>query len=104
MADDWPGRLVVGDGWRIVLARDMSRYVVQTRGTGKDKRWSTLYGPTSVHPGLAEVRQSLPVDPQDAAATLAAAQGVVADPNQDGSEPSWSDLKRGLPPRQRPNR
>jgi len=87
MADDWPGVVAAGNGWRVIVARDAARYRLQQRGSGKDKRWGPVYGPSAPSKwgaafgasfsGLSEAVECLPLDPQDAVCALAAAQGVV---------------------------
>jgi len=88
MADDWPGVVACGDGWRVVVTRDASRYRLQRLSPHKGKRWEPVYGVPAAPlewgavlarscPGLGPAVERLPVDPQDAVAALAAAQGVV---------------------------
>ena len=87
-ADDWPGVVTSGDGWRVIVTRDASRYRLQRRSSAKGKRWEPFYGVPAAPlewgaalahscPGLGKAVERLPVDPQDAVAALAASQGVV---------------------------
>lgn len=84
-ADDWPGVVASGDGWRIVLPRNASGYRLQR----KDSRakWLPVYGlPADLRawgarlaascPDLASVAERLPVDPVDAVKALLVSQGV----------------------------
>lgn len=86
-ADDWPGVVASGDGWRVIVTRDASRYRLQHLSGAKGKRWEPVYGPAAPlecgaafsrsFPGLGEAVERLPVEPQDAIAALASAGGVV---------------------------
>lgn len=81
--DDWPGVVVQGDGWRVIVGRDVGAYRLQTFSGSK---WLPTYCPQSVQfwsetfrnkfPDLPEALKQLPADPLDAVAALAAKQGV----------------------------
>jgi hypothetical protein len=83
-ADDWPGVVVSGAGWRIVLSRDASRYRLQ-RNDSRGK-WQPVYGPADPLawgaalagscPDLAAAVQLLPVNPFDVVKAMVAAQAV----------------------------
>lgn len=88
MADDWPGVVAAGEGWRVIVPRNASKYRLQRLSPHKGKRWEPVHGIPSSHlewgaalarscPDLAAAVDRLPVDPQDAVAVLVAAQGVV---------------------------
>lgn len=87
-ADEWPGVIVRGSDWRIGLDRSARRYVVQRRAARANKGWSRwlvpLDRPATIEalgrafPGFPEAVALLPADPIDAAASMAAAQEVVA--------------------------
>ena len=90
-SDDWPGVVVSGDGWRVVLARKASSYVLQAFQSSHD-RWGPLLAPASPaewgdlfasrYPDLAQALVGLRADPSDAAADLAAVQGISISPMQ----------------------
>lgn len=83
-ADSWPGVVLSGDGWRVVLSRDACRYRLQQRRPGSTK-WERVYGPASplewgrfqpLFPDLPEKAAGLPADPTEAALALVAAHAV----------------------------
>jgi hypothetical protein len=85
-ADNWPGVLSRGPNWRVVLNRTAGRYVVQQRQSASARPWVPLLVPRQrpelvkalqgAFPGLPEALRGLPRDPAEAAAALAATQGV----------------------------
>lgn len=86
MADSWPGVVVAGEGWRVILSRDACRYRLQQRRQGATK-WEPVYVPPSplewaarlggTFPDLPEKAASLPADPKDALPKIAAALAVT---------------------------
>lgn len=85
-ADEWPGVIASGPNWRISLNRSALRYIVQRPASGGRRAWGPLLVPThrpdrvagldAAFSGLPDALAALPVDPIDAAARLAAAQGI----------------------------
>lgn len=86
-ADDWPGVVAAGDGWRVILARDASRYRLQRKSRAKPERWEPVYGLRSDpacwarvlaqdEPAFAGKVAALPADPHDALPSIAQALGA----------------------------
>lgn len=85
-SDDWPGVVINGNGWRVILGRDASHYRLQRRASGAAK-WVPVYGTQTpdfwsrqvaqVFPDLPEAVKLLPADPLDAVPPLAAKQAVI---------------------------
>lgn len=43
-SDAWPGVVLKGEGWRVILNRTASRFVLQRRDSaGRDRRWQPAY-------------------------------------------------------------
>lgn len=86
MADTWPGVVLAGDGWRVILSRDACRYRLQRRRQGATK-WEPLHLPPSIaewaarlggsFPDLPEKVSSLPADPSELLPKIGAALGVA---------------------------
>lgn len=98
-SDLWPGVVAVGEGWRVILARDASRYRLQRKSRAKPERWEPVYGlpsdPASLarvlaqdQPAFAGKIADLPADPHDALPAIA--QAVGASVSQAQRRSYWS--------------